>query len=168
MLFCLQEGVDAVQHFFVQPDWNLLIGDRELKLRLADMNIRQVKLQVWDSEMHYRIRNWIPFHSDNYHRYKSGSLKERIELLEATLTGNILTMASGIGWHIEKKVELSILEMSVPKWIPYKGIKHMSFDVHFACNVSLPKHLGLGRKVSVGFGSVMPFRKSESNSTSEE
>ncbi len=167
MLFCVQEGIDAVQHFFIRPDWTLFIGNRELKLKLGEMSIRQFKLQVWDSPMTYRMRNWIPLGSENYSRYKSMGLKDRVELLESTLTGNVLSMAKGIGWHIHKKVETSILDLGPVKWVPYKGIQHMAFDVQFSCNAFLPRHIGLGRKVAVGFGTVLPDRKPENDSKSE-
>jgi hypothetical protein len=77
-------------------------------------------------------------------------------------------MAGGIGWQIQKKVEISILDLSSVKWVPSKGIQHMAFDVQFSSNVFLPKHLGLGRKVAVGFGCVRPEHKSDLHSTSEE
>ena len=158
MLLCLQEGVDAAQHFFTKPNWDLMIGDRTLTMKLEEMNLKQFKLQVWDQKMKYRIQNWIPFDEDNLKKYQSLALKDKIGMLEAILTGNILTMARGLGWHISKRIEVQILDLSNVKYLPYKGIQHLGFDVRMETNAFIPNHLGLGRKVAVGFGTLRSLK----------
>ncbi len=82
-----------------------------------------------------------------------------IQMLERTLTGNILSFAKGIEWRIDKPVQVQIQELKGEKVIRYKGIPLFAFDLNFNCNISLPNYLGLGKSASHGFGIVRQFRE---------
>ena len=158
MLYCLQDGIDSARHFFVRPDWNIRIGSREVQLRLGEMSIRQYTLRLLDVPVEYTIRNWIPFGKENFHRFRHASEAEQIAMLEAIMTGNILTMARGTGWEVPGMVQIRFSEVTNMKKVPYKGVAHLAFDIRFQANVFLPRYIGLGRKVAVGYGMVFPVR----------
>ncbi|MFW5721489.1 MAG: CRISPR-associated endonuclease Cas6 [Bacteroidota bacterium] len=44
--------------------------------------------------------------------------------------------------------------MANEKVITYKDVKHQTFDVSFKTNIFLPEYIGLGKGVSIGFGTV--------------
>lgn len=74
--------------------------------------------------------------------------------MERILVGNILTLAKGLGVTIEKRIQCKIKQSSEPYNVTHKDVKVMAFDVEFICNVSLPDNVGLGKAVSLGFGTV--------------
>ena len=113
-------------------------------------------LQLWDTMFIYRIRKWLPLNQVNYAKYMAlESLAEKYAMLEKLLTGNILSMAKGLGIRFEKQVECKIVAMEEPCLITYKGVKMMAFDAKFKSNVSLPDYIGLGKGVSLGMGTVV-------------
>ncbi len=60
--------------------------------------------------------------------------------------------AMGADEAIPLKVKLQ--EIQGEKHIEYKNIFHLTFSMNFSCNLTIPKYVGLGKGVSVGFGIV--------------
>ncbi|MEZ0542915.1 CRISPR-associated endonuclease Cas6 [Fibrella arboris] len=161
-IVCLEEGTDDIQHFFQQRTWDIRIGERPLTLTVKDLRLHQYTLQAWEHTFRVRIHNWLALNETNYARYQSTSDDlDRLELLEKILTGNILSMAKGLDWRIEREVRVRILRCSPLRWLRFKGQLLAGFDLDFATNVFLPDWIGLGKGVSVGFGVVMRERQDQ-------
>jgi hypothetical protein len=159
-IVCVEEGVDEIHHFFQKKSWDILIGDREVKLQVSCLNLNQITMQVWENNFNYEIRNWLPLSQENYSAYQRLKNElERIEFLESKLIGNIISMAKGIGWDIDKQIKLRITKLSDPRRIPYKQQKLMGFQADFQTNVFIPNNLGLGKGVSMGMGIVLAKRE---------
>lgn len=75
-------------------------------------------------------------------------------MLENLLTGNILSLAKGVGWQVEKQIKVQICEIIGEKIIHYKCIPLLTFDLDFNSNVALPDFLGIGKSASHGFGVI--------------
>lgn len=154
-LYCLGEGVDEIHHFFGLRNWDIQLQDKKIALSIDRLDLNNVTLNIWDKYFHYTIYDWLALNADNYKKYQAiPGLAEKIQFLERLLTGNILSFAKGIGWHIEKPVKVQIKQIIREKMIRYKGVPLMAFDVAFAANVFLPNYLGLGKSASHGFGVV--------------
>mgnify|MGYP002777888522 CR=1 FL=1 len=154
-LVCVDYGVDEVHHFFNQRDWEITLGDRPLKLGIRSLQLEQYTLQVWEKTFRYRLYNWLALSQENYARYQSlADDLARTTFLEGILTGNILSFAKGVKWDVDRPISLRIDEVLKSKIVPYKQQKLLAFDVLFRSNVFLPDHLGLGKGVSLGFGTV--------------
>lgn len=156
MLLCLESGVEAAHHFFSQPDWNLQIGERELPLRIANLNVQQTVLDVWEEkQFRYRIHNWQALNPEIYKEYRDlRGLRKKLELLERMLTAHLLSFAKGVDWHIEKPFKPSILDIQKEDWMQFKDVKVLGFTLDFECPLSLPEWIGLGKGVSIGWGVV--------------
>ncbi len=155
-LLCLDEGVDEIHHFFQKQDWSIDISGRTLTMKVSRLDMKQFNLQAWDKSFYFNIRNWIALSQKSYADYKLiENLAERIRFLETKLIGNILSFAKGVDWHIEKQVEVSITHMNDPKWVSLKNQKVLGFDLDFSSNVFLPNFIGLGKSVSLGYGTVV-------------
>ncbi len=76
--------------------------------------------------------------------------QEKRRFLERILIGNILSFAKGVGWHIDREIEVSI--HSVPKLhkLSFKKYQMMGFDTDFVSNIIIPNNIGLGKSVSRG------------------
>ena len=154
-MICIGAGVDDVHKFFSQPDWSIQISGRTLDMKIKHLELIPEVLSMSPVPLSYRLFHWAPLSQKSYPEFKSLSGEEaRKSFLERKLTGNILSFAKGVGWYVPEKIALRITKLSERKPIPIKGIPMTNFHMDFTCNVQLPEHIGLGRKVSVGMGVV--------------
>ena len=154
-IVCLGDGTDAIGQFFSSCNFDVALGERQMKLEVESVNANQYLIQLWDSEFTYHIRRWLPLNSDNYAAYcKEESIASRYAMLERLLTANILAFAKGVGVHLDGQVVARITQLDLPRLQYYKGVKLMGFDAEFKTNVSLPDYIGLGKGVSLGMGTV--------------
>lgn len=160
LLLCLQHGVEEAHHFFSQPDWGVRIGQRDVELRIARLDVHQHTLRVTDAPLRYRIHHWKPFNPENYQHYRSlTGLAEQYAYLESLLGSHIMAFASGVGWQITERFSLKITALLKQDWMEYKGIKVLGFTLDFEANVALPSGIGLGKAVSMGYGVVRRVRE---------
>ena len=164
-IICIEYGVDEIHKFFENSDWSLKIGDRWLDMKIGRLNLNQFMMQVWDKSWRYNITNWVALNQENYPKYAAiESLTEQIQFLERTLTGNIISMAKGIEWDVDKPIKLTINEIIATRLVNLKGSKVTAFTLDFTTNVFLPNYIGLGKSVSLGFG-VVRSKINEKNKT---
>lgn len=160
MIMSLGEGIDEVHHFFEKMQIGIMLGDRPYELKISNIFLQQQIMQVSDKLWDYHIDNWLALNNDNYIKFKSLlSLKEKLEILQKTLIGNILSFAKGIDWTIDKEIKLFITDLHGSSPITYKGQKLLAFFADFKTNVYLPNFIGLGKGASTGFGVVKRRRR---------
>lgn len=156
-LFCLDAGVEAVGQYLVGASYRLMMGRRVVNVRIDRVESWLPTYQLTDAVCSYRLRSWLPFNETNYETYLAvHSVVERTMFLERILTGNILSMLKGVGVHLDEHLHVSITHISEPYTRHYKQVALMAFDVSFECNLELPPYVGVGRHVSVGFGTLAP------------
>ena len=162
MLLCLDYGTDEIHHFFNSGDLAIRIGDRDVNLVIRNINLNQINLQIWEKSFRFKIRNWIALNQENYKKY--AQIKNdlgKIEFLENILKANIISFAKGVKWDIDKQISLRIDRIVSEKQVPYKKTRLSGFDVEFRTNVFLPDFVGLGKGVSLGFGTVTIVRENK-------
>lgn len=158
-IVCVDYGVDEIHHLFSTQNLTIHIGDRPLELGVKNLQMHQYTLQVWEKSFHYRLYNWLALSQENYQRYHSIQDElERIEFLESILTANIIAFAKGVKWDVDRTIRLRIDEVMRAKLVPYKSQRLMAFDLTFRTNVFLPDFIGLGKGVSLGFGTVSQLK----------
>lgn len=156
MIVCIEQGVDEIHNFFENRDWTIEISNRTLEMKIDKLNMNQFTLQVWDKTFEYNIRNWFGLNNDNYEKYnKLEGIAEKVMFLENLLKANILSLAKGIGWNIEKEIKLNITKQKEPKLMNFSKQKILCHNLNFKTNVFLPNYIGLGKGVSKGFGVIM-------------
>ena len=157
---CIDVGVDEIHKFFEKSNWDLMISDRLLEMKIHHLDLNQFTMQVWDKLFLYSISNWIALNKQNYETYLTlESLAEKTILLEKILTANILAFAKGIEWTVDKPIIVKIIELNETNGVKLKGQSVLGFNVTFRCNVFIPKFIGLGKSVSLGYGMVTQPRK---------
>lgn len=160
LLVCIDYGTDEIHHFFSRSNLEIMIGERKVQLVVEKLNLSQINLQVWEKTFRYRIRNWVGLNQENYKKYSQ--LKDelvQIEFLENILKANIISFAKGVKWDIDKQISLRIDQIVSAKQVPYKGTRLTGFDIEFRTNVFLPDFIGLGKGVSLGYGTVTVFKE---------
>lgn len=154
-IVCLQHGIEEIQRLFSKPDWTIELKGRALPLGIKDINLKEVTVGLTPEMRSYRLQHWLPFNEQNYHTYQGLNYeRDRLELLERILTGNILGMADGVGWEIEDALTVRIQRIVKTKFVSYKQSKMMAFNLDFDVNAILPYFSALGKGVSVGFGVI--------------
>lgn len=152
-IMCIKKGVDDAKELLSSPTFPLQMRSRKMEARITAVIPQTFDIHV-DTKMHtYRMDYWCALNETNWHRYNEmEGLAERITFLESILTGNILSFAKGIGWHIGQEVKCKILSFDHIHPRNIKGVNMACLGVDFQCNVSLPDHIGLGKHVSINFG----------------
>jgi len=154
-LVCIGDGTEAIGSFFENANFDVHLGDKQVKLEVESVDARQFIVQCWDDMFGYSLRKWMPLNQENYRKYVMlDSIVEKTEMLEGLLTANILSFAKGLGISLEKPVSVKFTGIESHRTYLYKGVKMMGFDVDFKCNVSIPDFVGLGKGVSLGYGMV--------------
>jgi len=159
-LVCVDYGVDEVHHLFANQDLEVRVGERPVTLTVRNLQMDQYTLQVWQKTFDYRLYNWLALNQDNHRAYQDlPDELSRIAYLENILKANILSFAKGMKWNVDRTIQLRIDEIMRAKLVPYKKQRLQAFDIRFRTNVFLPDYLGLGKGVSMGYGTVTRVRQ---------
>jgi hypothetical protein len=154
-ILCVKEGTETIGDFFSSNNFQFQIGERNVSMEVESVKAEQTEVQLWGSMFKYSIRRWLPFNSDNYRKYtQMEGLAEKSEFLEKILKGNILSFLKGVGIFLDQELQCKITQLSEPLLVKNKGVRLMSFDACFMSNISLPDYIGLGKNVSIGFGTT--------------
>jgi hypothetical protein len=159
-IVCLEQGTEEIHAFFSRPNQILRIGNREITCQIDRLYLNETTLQIWDKNFEYRIDRWLAIKDENYHNFLTLTTEtDRKAMLEKILIGNILSMAKGLGWTVEKPIEVKIQHIERERKILYKDTRLSAFDVTFRCNISLPSFVGLGKSSAMGYGVVRKVRE---------
>jgi hypothetical protein len=158
-IVCIDYGVDEIHHFFNNKNLEIVIGQRPVSLVVKNLQMQQYNLQVWEKHFEYRLYNWLALNQENYEKYQAlNDELSQIVFLENILKANIISFAKGVKWDVDKQISLRIDEVIKSKIVPYKQQKLLAFDIRFRTNVFLPDFVGLGKGVSLGFGTVSQIK----------
>src|SRR5699024_9491246 len=136
--------------------WAINLKGKTVDLSVDVLTLNSFEFGISQRTYSYKLVNWIGLNEKNYQSYqKATGLKERLEILERVLIGNILSMAKGLNWHINERVEVAVQKISRTKSATHKNTSLISFDLELLSNVKLPDYIGLGKSVSHGFGIVI-------------
>lgn len=160
-IVCIGDGTVAIGDFFANCNLDVRLGDEEVEtLQVDRVDASKVLIQPWDDMFSYHLRKWLPLNSTNFVQFQqTEGVVERCAMLQRILTGNILSMAKGLGIHFDKEVKCVITNIDEQRMTNYKGTRMTSIDLVFSSNVSLPDYIGLGKGVSTGHGIVTKIKK---------
>ena len=105
-------------------------------------------------EKHYKfVTPWLGLNQTNYKKYmNSNSWKEKKEILNKILVGNILSMSKGLGIIVNNRLYAKThFDEEITE---YKSVKMNAFTGEFKIHYDIPDYFGLGKGVSQGFGCV--------------
>lgn len=154
-IVCIKDGVDEIHHFFQNNVGKIKIGNDARLLMVENIKINQFEVQVTESQHAYSIKKWLPVNEENYSRFKSlEGLVPKIQFLEKILVGNLLSMAKGLDWTVDKPIDVRILDIKKQFLTKFKKSNLIAFDLDFKTNVFLPYDIGLGKGASSGYGTI--------------
>jgi hypothetical protein len=154
-VFCLDHGADCIHHLFQGKSRQIELKGRKIELKISDLQIRNTTLNVWERRFDYFINNWQALNEKNFPLFNEmDSLGDRIGMLGRILVGNLLSMAKGLDWHIDRRIIATITNLESEHLRRMKEIKVNTFNLRFSSNVYLPDYIGIGKGASKGFGVV--------------
>lgn len=154
-IVCVGEGTEAIGEFFQSGNFSFQIGERCVNVDIEHIEAKQNIVQVWNDEFYYTLRKWLPLSTDNYNVYKNlDGIAEKVLFLQQILIGNMLSFCKGMGICVDKEITCSITNMLDERFYKHKGVKKIGLDIEFKTNVSLPNFIGLGKGVSMGYGTL--------------
>ena len=155
-IVCLEEGADAVYELLGKGNLKFQLGERVLEtFQVEEFKNTYFDMKISETKQRYSINNWLALNSDNIKKFKDAPTDwAKIELLESVLTGNILSMAKGLGWKVESRIETRIMEVEDQYPLTHKNQSFEAFNLIFSSNVSLPSFIGLGKGASSGHGTI--------------
>ncbi len=139
----------------------LTLGSSEYEVESWSLDVGKAEIGETREQHYYRfITPWLALNSENYEKYKSmDDWKEKKELLNSILTGNILSMCKGFNRVVDREIYVHThLEDQV---VNFKGVKMIGFTGKVKVNFKLPDFIGLGKSVSRGYGKLIERSRSE-------
>lgn len=117
---------------------------------------------------HYRfITPWLGLNQHNYKKYiKIESEEEKEKFLHRILIGNILSMCKEFKVNIENQLMITSDLKTIP--VHYKKEKMIGFSGEFSVNCNLPSLCGMGKGVSIGYGTIVQNIKQEGEKEGNE
>lgn len=159
-IVAVEQGADIIGQFMASGTDSLKLGERAVSCDVGQMRPCRVLVQLWQTPFHYRVNKWLPLNGKNYELYMATEdPEERKALLEGILKGNLLAMLKGLDIWLDGNLTVKITNLSEPYWLRYKGVELMAFNADFDSNLSIPANVGVGKHVSVGFGTIQLKRK---------
>lgn len=153
-IVAVNEGITAITPLLSTTATSISLGQRKVALELLECTPAVCPIAFFPQCRTYRLRQWLPLNEGNYALYQqTPSLAERISQLDHILVGHLLSFFKGVDLSITHEIVAYITRLhTMPKPILFKGIRLLAIDLDFACNLSLPTGIGLGKGVSRGFG----------------
>jgi hypothetical protein len=160
MLVCLNDGVDAIQALFAQPDWSILLNGEPRNLRIFDMQLFEHQaLQTEKLGFTYTLHNWQALNQAAHTEFKTLKPDERPAFIQTKLVNAILNFGRGVNWHFDQPV----LVEQIGNYRRTDGSVHGTildvYTVSFRTNTRLPVGVGLGKAAARGFGELTKMVK---------
>lgn len=148
----IDEGGEIIKK--IAPELSVLSLDKEYKITEKLIHEREFDIKPSSEEKHYKfITPWLGLNQNNYQKYINTKYwKDKKEILNKVLVGNILSMSKGLGIIVNKR--LYAKTHFEEKIVEYKGVKMNAFKGEFKIHYDIPDYFGLGKGVSQGFGCV--------------
>lgn len=155
-LVCIGKGIEAIEDFFSNNTHIVRLGHKHILLPVEKKIKNTVNLHIADKIQYiYNINRYLPLNQENYIKYQSiDSITARYTLLEKCLIGNILSFAKSMDTFFDDQVQVVLTDVKGTNLYQYKKIKMLGFDLTFKTNVLLPELIGLGKEVSLGYGTI--------------
>ena len=146
------KGADILKKISAEIDYFDL--DKRYYVKEKIISEKKADIKPSSEEKHYKfVTPWLGLNTKNYPKYMTlKTWKEKKELINKILVGNLLSMSKGLGIIVNKK--LYAKTHFEPKQVQYKSVYMTAFTGEFKIHYDIPDYFGLGKGVSHGFGCV--------------
>ena len=145
----IDDGAKLLAEKFLEINSFIIDGETYSNFEKS-LEIKEEDFEVNDKLYNYKFENlWIALNQNNYRKFKDGKFD-----LDKQIQNNILEIFKGLGIWIDKKI-IAKGKFTGPHKFKNKGITMEGFAGEFVCNVKMPSYIGLGKRKSIGFGTIV-------------
>ena len=150
----IEEGADLLREI-ADDITELRLSDSYYKVEDRNIVNDEINVSTTNKEYHYKfITPWLALNKNNFERFnKIEGWKDRKVFLNRILTGNILSMAKGLGIIVDRrlypKTRLDFTNAD------YKSVNMVAFTGEFRLRFRIPAYFGFGKGATHGFGTVV-------------
>ena len=152
MVIGINEGIDVLKEIYDKYD-EIRLGDSRYTIYERQITVKEQTFGISDKPQKYVfLTPWFALNQKNYPKYVESDTDARKELLKRILTSNFISVSKGLNYNVKSqiKVEISLREITSS----FKRIKIPAFKGEFKVNFNIPDHMGIGKSVSRGFGTI--------------
>jgi Cas6b C-terminal domain len=133
----------------------LVLPYEKVKIVNVELSMQSAEIKKENNMRKYKFLSpWIALNESNYLSYKNlNDENYRRQFLERILIGNILSALKGMNIHIEFQIKGSIQNYRSVSAVAHSN-RFQAFFADINTNISIPPHIGLGKSVSKGFGTL--------------
>ena len=149
------KAVDIFTAIFMTMD-QMVIADRTIPVHEKDLKVETVDFGFSDETFMYEFMTpWVGLNQKNYGIYNGfETSREKKDLLQRILIGNILSMAKFLGTRLDHGQRINAHLRLEHQPVSLKNQKMIGFKGMFKTNFILPDFVGLGKSVSRGLGTI--------------
>jgi hypothetical protein len=152
----LNKYADSVFHNISQSEYLTLVNE---KVDITNVELDIKNFEIKEQYTRYKFTSpWIALNKKNYDLYGNMDKEKRKEFLKKIIIGNIFSTIKGLNLFLDFKLNA---ELKDTKSVPVSANDNI-FQGFFATvniNILLPDHIGLGKSVSKGFGTLERIQK---------
>ena len=147
-IVAMKDSIDLLKRKLDDLD-RVKIGEIYYEILEKIIYEEELDLQINDSLYEYHFDYfWLALNEKNYKKYKNNELS-----LDNIIIGNILEFFKLNNIFVKNKIMIKGVYQS--NSIIHKKTKLIGFTGKFITNVKLPNNLGLGKRKSIGFGTLI-------------
>lgn len=153
-LLGLEEGAKLLIELFLKIK-ELQLRGKNFPVMSKHIKSEQVQIGIADELYQYQFQTlWMALNQQNYQRYRQADEAGQKQMLQRIAIGNMLSQLKGLNIFLSEQERIMVKLNLQPKSTRFKDQDMLAFDGSFTTNALLPDHIGLGKAVSRGFGSI--------------
>jgi len=155
MLVGLEEGAKLLTELFLKIK-ELKIDGTVYPVNQKNIENKITTIDVDEDLYTYQFKTlWMSLNQENYTKYIHSENEQQNQQLKSILIANILSFYKAFEFYTDKKImaNLKVQEHTTQ----FKNKTMIAFKGDFTTNALLPEHIGLGKSVSRGFGTIKPI-----------
>ena len=152
MVIGINQGASLILQRFLDIR-EIVISGKQYSLDQKNMSSQEIHLGIKAELYQYYFESpWMALNQSNHAKYIAADSLVRKALLSSILTGNILSLYKSTDCMITERILLTHDLRQVTT--NFKNQKMLAFIGSFVTNAVLPDHIGLGKSVSRGYGTI--------------
>lgn len=154
MMIGIADGVDILKKVFVDIA-HLDIDGKSYTIDEKSVQLQADEIGQVNQPQPYRfLLPWMALNQENYRKYRSIEWKQRRDLLESIIFGNLMSLSRGLNYEIPSKEDLTVISGLKSVTRNFKNNRMLCFEGTFQTNFIIPDYLGIGKQTARGFGTL--------------
>ena len=153
-LVALNEGAELLNALFLKMK-TIQIAEDTYEVNAKHIRHQPVEIAYADTLHTYQFQTlWMALNQENYRKYVQQNAPDQSTMLNRIAVGNILSFFKAMNLFLEPHQRLMAQVNVTPKPTQFKNQRMTAFAGSLIVNALLPDHIGIGKAVSRGFGTI--------------